>query len=101
MGLFSVVQLEKSKLVTVGVRPLREGETPVMAATAGRIMELAQEEPENSSPVALQVTPVQSVPQSREQSPEAVASHTDTSNSVQILERGDWPRREAKGGVWW
>ena len=48
MDLFSVVHLEKPKLVTVGVRPLREGETPVMVATAGRTMELAQEEPEDS-----------------------------------------------------
>ena len=72
--------------MTVGVRPLREGETPVLAATAGRTMELAQEEPEDSPPAALQVTPVQSVPQSREQSPEASESRTESSNCVQILE---------------
>ena len=86
MDLFAVVHLEKPKLVTVGVRPLREGETPVMEATAGRTMELDQEEPEDSPQPALQVTPVQSVPQSREQSPVAAESHTDSSNSVQILE---------------
>ena len=42
MGLFTVVHLERPKLVTVGVRPLREGETPVMEAIAGRTMKLDQ-----------------------------------------------------------
>ena len=86
MDLFAVVKLEKPKQVTVGVRPLREGETPVMEVITGRTTELAQEGPEDSPPAAALVTPVQSVPPSREQSPVAEESHTESSNSVQILE---------------
>lgn len=58
MDLFAVVKLEKPKQVTVGVRPLREGETPVMEATAGRTTELAQEGSEDSPPAAALVTPM-------------------------------------------
>ena len=48
MDLFSVVRLASPKQVTVGVRPLREGEAPILEATAGRTMEFVQEEPENA-----------------------------------------------------
>ena len=43
MDLFSVVRLERPKQVTVGVRPLRDGEEPVLQAIAGRTMVMAQE----------------------------------------------------------
>ena len=86
MDLFAVVKLEKPKQVTVGVRPLREGEEPVLEATAGRITVLAQEGPEDSPPAATLVTPVQSVPPSGEQSPVVGESRTESSNSVEILE---------------
>ena len=72
--------------MTVVVRPLREGETPIIEATVGRTMKFIQEDLEESPPVALQVTPVQSVPQSREQSPVASKSHTESSDSVRIIE---------------
>ncbi|GJV53407.1 hypothetical protein Tco_1449148 [Tanacetum coccineum] len=46
MDLFSVVHLSKPKLVTEGVRPLRDGEEPLLESTAGRTMELVLEQPE-------------------------------------------------------
>jgi hypothetical protein len=42
-----VVKLASPKQVTVGVRPLRKDEAPILEATAGRTMEFVQEEPEN------------------------------------------------------
>ena len=41
MDLFSVVKLVKPTQVIVGVRPLREGETQILEATAGRTIEYA------------------------------------------------------------
>jgi hypothetical protein len=58
MDLFVVVKLEKPKQVTVGVRPLREGEEPILEATAGHTTVLAQAGPEDSPPAAALVTPV-------------------------------------------
>ncbi|GJS83602.1 hypothetical protein Tco_0750143 [Tanacetum coccineum] len=49
MDLFSVVHLSKPKLVTEGVRPLRDGEEPLLESTAGRTMELVLEQPEVES----------------------------------------------------
>ncbi|GKA09667.1 hypothetical protein Tco_0688998 [Tanacetum coccineum] len=46
MDLFSVVHLSKPKQVTEGVRPLRDGEEPLLESTAGRTMELVLEQPE-------------------------------------------------------
>ena len=50
MDLFAVVKLEKPKQVTVGVRPLRDNEVPLLEATAGHITMLAQDGPEDSPP---------------------------------------------------
>lgn len=58
MDLFSVVQLDDPESVAVGVRPLREGEVPTLEATAGRITQLAVQEPEGSPAV---VIPIQGV----------------------------------------
>ena len=44
MDLFTVVQLSDPKSVTVGVRDLKPGETPILAATSGRVIELAVDE---------------------------------------------------------
>ena len=60
----------KPTQVTVGVRPLREGETPILEATAGCTMEYAQEEPANVSQPLLEATPVRSVPSQQVPSPE-------------------------------
>jgi hypothetical protein len=77
MDLFSVVKLAKPALVNVGVHPLRDGETPILEDTAGRTMELAQEEPANAMQSPLEATPVHSVPIQALQSPEP--SRTDSS----------------------
>ncbi|GJU07091.1 hypothetical protein Tco_1123521 [Tanacetum coccineum] len=62
MDLFSVVHLSKPKLVTEGVRPLRDGEEPLLESTAGRTMELVLEQPEVESTDVLAPIPLRSVP---------------------------------------
>nr|GEZ50022.1 hypothetical protein [Tanacetum cinerariifolium] len=57
--LFSVVHLSKPKLVTEGVRPLRDGEEPLLEAMAGRIMELVLEQPKDENTAVLEPTPLQ------------------------------------------
>ena len=37
MDLFSFVKLKEPKHATIGVRPLREGEQPILEATAGHL----------------------------------------------------------------
>nr|GEW53098.1 hypothetical protein [Tanacetum cinerariifolium] len=59
MDLFSVVHLSKPKLVTEGVRPLRDGEEPLLEATTGRTMELVLEQPEDENTAVLEPTPLQ------------------------------------------
>lgn len=59
MDLFAVVKLEKPKQVTIGVRPRRENEQPLLEAAAGHLTVFAAAVPEDSPP--LQVTPVRSV----------------------------------------
>ena len=82
MDLFAVVKLEKPKQVTIGVRPLREGEQPLLEATEGRLTVLPEGVPENTSP--LQVTPVQSVAPDVEMAQEEEA-RTESSDSLGIL----------------
>ena len=60
MDLFSVVRLEAPQRVIVGVRPRREGEVPILEATAGRVVALNVPEPEGSPPV-VNASPVQQV----------------------------------------
>ncbi|GJR26244.1 hypothetical protein Tco_1102476, partial [Tanacetum coccineum] len=62
MDLFSVVHLSKPKLVTEGVRPLRDGEEPLLESTAGHTMELVLEQPEVESTDVLAPIPLRSVP---------------------------------------
>lgn len=58
MDLFAVVNLDAPRSVTIGVRPLREGETPILQATAGRVVDLVVPEPEGS-PVVVPASPLQ------------------------------------------
>ena len=95
MDLFSVVRLASPKQVTVGVRPLREGEAPILEATAGRTMEFVQEEPENDSSVVLEVTPVRSVPNIWVQSLEL--SRINLSESVGITRAESEPEEASQG----
>ncbi|GJT95377.1 hypothetical protein Tco_1090895 [Tanacetum coccineum] len=64
IDLFSVVRLNKPKMVTEGVRPLREGEEPLMEATAGYTMELvlAVDHPEDVNTMVEEPVPLRSVP---------------------------------------
>ncbi|GJX53974.1 hypothetical protein Tco_0282343 [Tanacetum coccineum] len=62
MDLFSVVHLSKPKLVTEGVRPLRDGEEPLLESTVGRTMELVMEQPEVESTDVLGPTPLRIIP---------------------------------------
>ena len=57
MDLFAVVNLEVPRSVTIGVRPLGEGETPILEATDGRVEELVIPEPEGS-PAAFMAAPI-------------------------------------------
>ena len=82
MDLFAVVKLEKPKQVTVGVRPLREGEQPLLEATEGHLTVLPDVSSESTPP--LQVTPVQSVAPDVEMAQEEEA-HAESSDSVEIL----------------
>ena len=75
MDLFAVVKLERPKQVTIGLRPLREGEQPLLEATEGRLTVIPEVVHEGTPP--LQVTPVQSV------APEE--THSGSSDSIQIL----------------
>lgn len=102
MDLFAVVKLEKSKRVTVGVRPLRDGEEPILEATAGHLTVLGPVVPAKSPPAAVFVPPVQSVPPTAEQSPVVEEEHANSSDSVEILEpivevQGE-KRKEAPSG---
>ena len=85
MDLFSVVHLAKPKLVTVGVRPLREGEAPILETTAGRTMEFTQSEPEDVPLVVLAPTPLRSVPSTNVPPPEMELLSTDSSESIGII----------------
>ena len=95
MDLFSVVKLAKPALVTVGVRPLRDGETPILEATAGRTMELAQEEPANASPTIIEATPLRSFQNPQVQSPER--SCTRSAESIGIRRADSEPEEVSQG----
>ena len=86
MDLFSVVHLNKPKLVTEGVRPLREGEEPLMEATAGRTMELvlAADQPEDVNTVVEEPTPLRSVPGANVDPPELDLTSADLSQAADI-----------------
>lgn len=111
MDLFAVVKLDKPKEVTIGVRPLREGEPPLLEATAGRLTVLPATVPEDTPPLV--VVPVQSVAPEVVVAPtvEAVPevareeAHSGSSDSIQILKPEEVLREEVaqnlkrKGGA--
>ena len=96
MDLFAVVKLKEPKRVTVGVRPLREGEQPILQATAGHLTVFGPVEREDSPPAAVLVAPVQVVPPTEEKSPVEEETHVESSNSVEILEPVAEVRREKR-----
>ena len=65
-----MVRLAKPRQVTVGVRPLRDGEEPILKVVAGRTMTLVPEEgSEDVPPIIIDAGPIQSVPSSGPQVP--------------------------------
>ena len=96
MDLFAVVKLKEPKRVTVGVRPLREGEQPILQATAGHLTVFGPVEREDSPPAAVLVAPVQVVPPTEEKSPVEEETHVEASNSVEILEPAEVRREKRK-----
>ena len=95
MDLFAVVKLTKPTQVTVGVRPLREGEVPILEATAGRLLELAREESSDASQPIVNATPVQTVPTQGVVVPELVRA--ESSASVWILQVDTDSEEERQG----
>ena len=85
MDLFAVVKLDKPKQVTIGVRPLKEGEQPLLDATAGHLTVLPATVPEDTPPLV--VTPVQSV------APEVVVAPTE-----EAVPEVEVAREEARSG---
>ncbi|GJZ19966.1 hypothetical protein Tco_0556556 [Tanacetum coccineum] len=86
MDLFSVVHLSKPKLVTEGVRPLRDGEEPLLESTAGRTMELVLEQPEVESTDVLAPTPLRSVPGATVEPPGPDATSVGSSEDADVAE---------------
>ncbi|GJQ89578.1 hypothetical protein Tco_0000717 [Tanacetum coccineum] len=85
MDLFSVVHLSKPKLVTEGVRPLRDGEEPLLESTAGRTMELVLEQPEVESTDVLAPTPLRSVPGATVEPPRLDATSVGSSEDADVV----------------
>ena len=87
MDLFDVVRLAKPTKVIVGVRSLRDGEQPLLQATAGRTMVIAQEETEETEEIGevptgvTMATPLRSFPAPGSQIP-AELFHIDSSGSA-------------------
>ena len=102
MDLFAVVKLKEPKRVTVGVRPLRDDEEPILEATVGHLAAFGAVDPVDTPPAAAFVPPVQSVAPTEEGSPVLEEAHAESSTSVEILEpvvegRGE-KRKEASSG---
>ncbi|GJT73617.1 hypothetical protein Tco_1032903 [Tanacetum coccineum] len=85
MDLFSVVHLSKPKLVTEGVRPLRDGEEPLLESTAGRTMELVLEQPEVESTDVLAPIPLRSVPGATVEPPRLDATSVGSSGDADVV----------------
>ena len=69
--------------MTVGVRPLRDGEQPILEATDGNLTVFGTV---SSLPAAVLVPPVQSVPPTEGVSPVVEEALSESSDSVEILE---------------
>ncbi|GJV81243.1 hypothetical protein Tco_1517113 [Tanacetum coccineum] len=98
MDLFSVVHLSKPKLVTEGVRPLRDGEEPLLESTAGRTMELVLEQPEVESTDVLAPTPLRSVPGGTVGPPGPDATSVGSSEDAEVAEVDSGLKRKRATG---
>ena len=95
MDLFGVVKLTKPSQVTVGVRPLREGEVPILEATAGRLLEPVQDQSSDVAQPLLNANPVQTVPTQGVVAPEP--TRTESSDSAGILKVDTDSEEERQG----
>ncbi|GJS67309.1 hypothetical protein Tco_0681873 [Tanacetum coccineum] len=98
MDLFSVVHLSKPKQVTEGVRPLRDGEEPLLESTAGRTMELVLEQPEIESTDVLAPTPLRSVPSVTVEPPRPDATSVGSSEDADVAEVDSGLKRKRATG---
>ncbi|GJT22424.1 hypothetical protein Tco_0892361 [Tanacetum coccineum] len=98
MDLFSVVHLSKPKLVTEGVRPLRDGEEPLLESTAGRTMELVLEQPEFDSTDVLAPTPLRSVPGATEEPARLDTTSVGSSKDADVAEVDSGLKRKKATG---
>ncbi|GJX89312.1 hypothetical protein Tco_0341326 [Tanacetum coccineum] len=98
MDLFSVVHLSKPKQVTEGVRPLRDGEEPLLESTAGRTMELVLEQPEVDSTYVLAPTPLRSVPSVIVDPPRLDATSIGSSEDADVAEVDSGLKRKRATG---
>lgn len=97
-----MVRLAEPKVVTVGQRPLRAGEVPILQATAGRVMELNLEEEGSGEtpPPVLDVTPINvagRAVQAQDAQPDAEKSITESSESVEITKVVNAPEEGNRG----
>ncbi|GJS82281.1 hypothetical protein Tco_0748822 [Tanacetum coccineum] len=67
-----------------GVRPLRDGEEPLLESTAGRTMELVLEQPEVESTDVLAPTPLRSVPGATVEPPRLDATSVGSSEDADV-----------------
>ncbi|GJY58900.1 hypothetical protein Tco_0458792 [Tanacetum coccineum] len=98
MDLFSVVHLSKPKQVTEGVRPLRDGEEPLLESTVGRTMELVLEQPEFESTDVLAPTPLRSVPSATVEPPKPDATSVGSSEDADVVEVDSGLKRKRATG---
>ncbi|GJZ31291.1 hypothetical protein Tco_0576338 [Tanacetum coccineum] len=81
-----------------GVRPLRDGEEPLLESTAGRTMELVLEQPEAESIDVLAPTPLRSVPGATTEPPRLDATSVCSSGGL-LMRRGESEAGEVDSGT--
>ena len=97
-----MVRLAEPKVVTVGQRPLRAGEVPILQATAGRVVELNLEEEGSGEtpPLVLDVAPINvagHAVQAQGAQPDAEKATTESSESVEITKVVNAPKEDNRG----
>ncbi|GKE93136.1 hypothetical protein Tco_1574231, partial [Tanacetum coccineum] len=85
-------------MVTEGVRPLRDGEEPLLESTTGRTMELVLEQPEAESTDVLAPTPLRSIPGATVKPPRLDATSVGSSEDADVV-GGESEAREVDSGL--
>ena len=102
MDLFSVVRIDAPQRLIVGVRPRRDGEVPLLEATAGRVVRLDVPESSESEP-AINAQPVQQVQPAAEPAAEKEPTPPfvdlgDSSDEGEVESLRRTRKRESDGG---